>query len=155
MIRDEDIAEFAAIPRAMNDLEFARSQPIRLASLLLAHRAEVEGHRGEKAELIATADAICKLWAGDKVSLLKVASACASCIRSLDLIRSTDLSDAEKKAIQDRLALHGIRALGRAVDLGLKALSRPPVHSFWPLDRYPGYQELEARLASPQSAPSR
>ena len=90
--------------------------------------------------MIATADAICELWASDKVSLLKVASACASCIRSLDLIHSADLPDEEKKAIQDRLALHGIKVLGRAVDLGLKTLSRPPIHSFWPLDRYPGYQ---------------
>ena len=50
-----------------------------------------------------------------------------SCIRSLDLINSADLPDEEKKAIQDRLALHGIKVLGRAVDLGLKTLSRPPL----------------------------
>jgi hypothetical protein len=153
IFRDEDLAFSAGAARAIRDLRFARTQPIRLACLLLAHRADREGHRGEKAELIATADAICELWAGDKVSLLKVASACASCIRSLDLISSADLPAEEKKAIEDRLALHGIRALGRAVDLGLKTLPRSPIHSFWPLDRYPGFQELNALIVSPPHAP--
>ncbi|MGC8641180.1 MAG: hypothetical protein ACP5XB_15040, partial [Isosphaeraceae bacterium] len=99
VLRDEDSALWSATSRAMNDLDFARSRPVRLACLLLAHRAEVEAHQGKKAELIATASALCELGASDKVSLAKVAIACTSCMHSLEFIHPTHMSAAEKKTL--------------------------------------------------------
>jgi hypothetical protein len=154
ILRDEDLAFGAAAPRALNDLEFARSQPIRLACLLLAHRAERAAHRGEKAELLATAQAICELETSDKVSLLKIASACASCFRSLDAFPAASLTTEEKQVIEERLAERGIAALARAVELGVKTLSRLPIDSVWPLSRYPAYQALEAKLGAPEADPA-
>jgi hypothetical protein len=146
ILRDEDLAFGAAAPRAINDLKFARTQPIRLACLLLAHRADRAAHRGDKAGLLETANTICELEAADKISLLKVAAACASCLRSLELMRSADLPGGQKQVIEERLAGRGIAALKQAVDLGVKSLSHPPFFSYWPLSRYPGYAEIEARL---------
>ena len=40
IMRDEDLAFSAGVSRAIKDLHFARTQPIRLACLLLAHRAD-------------------------------------------------------------------------------------------------------------------
>ena len=40
---------FAAPARAFKDLDFARSQPIRLACMLLSKRAEVMANRGQTA----------------------------------------------------------------------------------------------------------
>jgi hypothetical protein len=153
IFRDEDLAFGAAAPRAITDLEFARSQPIRLACLLLAHRSERMAHRQEKAELLATAQAICDLEASDKVSLLKIASACASCLRSLDTFPAAALTDQVKQVTEKRLAERGIAALARAVELGVKTLSRLPIESLWPLSRYPAYQALEANLGGPQAEP--
>ena len=64
-------------PRALKDLDFARSQPVRLASMLLSNRADAMTNRGDSAELTSTIDALCQLEANDKVGLLKIAIACA------------------------------------------------------------------------------
>jgi hypothetical protein len=154
IFRDEDLAFGAAATRAINDLEFARSQPIRLACILLAYRAERVAHRGEKRELLATALAICELEASDKVGLLKVASACASCLRSLDASPAAALTAQERQLTEKRLAERGIAALTRAVELGVKTLSRSPIDSLWPLSRFPAYQALEAKLGAPQAEPA-
>jgi hypothetical protein len=150
--RDEDLAFSSYASRVSIDLAFARTQPIRLACLLLAHRADQAAHRGAKAELIDTANAICELEAGDKISLLKVATACASCLRSLELMRSAELPGDKKQVIEERLAGHGIAALKQAVDFGVKSLSHPPFFPYWPLSRYPGFGEIEARLRPPRPA---
>lgn len=160
-MRDEDLAFYTDAPRAIKDLDFARSQPIRLACLLLASRAAVEAHRGQDGEFIATVNAICSLEASDKISLLKVAAACESCLESLESLgrpRPTELTAEltadEKQAIQERLARHGIAALARAVDLGVQRLSRPAssphagFSPYWLLEQYPGFREIEAKLRS-------
>jgi hypothetical protein len=73
--RDDDLIDTVACRRANDDLDFARSQPIRLAGALLAHRAGSKARLDDTAGFIATVDAICDLEANDKVSLLKVAEA--------------------------------------------------------------------------------
>jgi hypothetical protein len=154
VIRDEDLDFSAAIPRAMADVNFARTQPIRVACQLMGHRAWSAAQRGERAEVIASAEAVCKLDANDKISLLRLASACASCLRSLDLVGSRDLTVKQKQAIEEQLARHGIAALRRAFDLGLRKPPESPQYSFWPLDRYPGFKELE-KASSPHHARQR
>ena len=119
---------------------------------MLAHRADRAAHRGDKAGLLETANTICELEAADKISLLKVAAACASCLRSLERTRPPELPGNQKQVIEERLARHGIAALKQAVDLGLKSLSHPPYFPYWPLSRYPGFGEIEAKLGLPRTA---
>ena len=47
VLRDEDMALSQNLRRATDDLDFARSQPIRLACLLLVHRAKLMANRGD------------------------------------------------------------------------------------------------------------
>jgi hypothetical protein len=152
--REEDMSLFAAQPRANKDLDFARSQPVRLASMLLSHRADAMASRGDSAELTATIDAVCHLEASDKVGLLKVAIACAACIRSLDRYRGHGLSETDCPALQKRCADRGIAALAAAIALGLDennlvddgSLRSHHYHvragQLEPLSRYPGFREL-------------
>jgi hypothetical protein len=148
--RDEDLIWTSVSQRAMKDLVFARSPPIRLACNLLAQQAQAKAQQGQRSEVVET-NAICSLEARDKVSLLKLASTCESCLHSLDYLDQQRLTVDEKQAIQDRLARHGFAALCRAVDLGVKDLSYPPFHSFWFLGQQPGYWRLEAKLGLPPS----
>ena len=62
---DEDMTFCQAAPRATADLEFARSQPVRLAAALLIHRAKLMVTRGDNAGLVASLDALCDLDADD------------------------------------------------------------------------------------------
>ena len=111
ILREEDMSLFAAKPRALKDLDYARSQPIRLTVMLLSGRAEAMASRGETAELIATIDALCRLAPSDKVSLIKLAEGCATCLRSLDHSRGRGMSDQDRRALQKRCADRGIAAL--------------------------------------------
>jgi hypothetical protein len=123
--REEDIAVSPNIPRAIKDLNFARSQPIRLASPLLAHRAMVMTTERDEAGLIATVDAICGLQANDKVGLLKVAEACAGCIGMLEQPTFTPkLSTSERQSLRRRCVDRGIAALALAIDQGYNNVRR-------------------------------
>jgi hypothetical protein len=158
ILREEDMSLFAAQTRALKDLDFARSQPIRLACMLLAKRAEVMANRGESAELTATIDALCGITPNDKVSLLKLAYACSACVRSLASFRGQGLSEQDRQGLQKRCADRGIAALALAIELGLDddqllngvALSpyRWNIHAgqLEALRAYPGFQELAVKL---------
>jgi hypothetical protein len=154
VVRDEDMAFSRTSPGARADIDYARAQPIRVACLLLEHRAWSAAQRGQPAETIASAKAVCTLEADDKVSLLKLAAACAMCLRSLDFIPISDPAFEQKPAIQEQLARHGIDALHRAVEHGLRKLPRSIQFSLWPLDTYPGYLEIEGKIKSMPSGRS-
>jgi hypothetical protein len=151
--REEELSLSATLPRALKDLDFARSQPVRLASMLLSHRADAMANRGDTAELTATIDAVCHLEASDKVGLLKVAIACATCIRSLERYRGHALSETDCRALQQRCANRGIAALAAAIALGLDhkhLVGDGTLRSHHydvragelePLSRYPGFHE--------------
>jgi Leucine Rich repeat len=161
--REEEMALFGAQPRALNDLDFARSQPVRLASMLLSQRADVMASRGERAKLAATIDAVCHLEAHDQFSLLKIAVACAASVRSLDRFHGQGLSEDERRALQTRCANRGIAALAEAIELGLgiEHITSDPGSRFHPynvragelepLRGYPGFQQLvETRGGKPR-----
>jgi len=154
VIREEDGALYTAQPRALKDLDFALSRPIRLACLLLSNRVQVMADRGQKAELIATCDAVCGLKADDKVSLLKLAQTCAACVRSLDSPRLTALSAAERQALRDRCADQGIAALSRAVELGLRSVPHLEDYRLEPLRRHPGFTPLVAKVKAASAVKS-
>jgi hypothetical protein len=158
VLREEDMSFVAALPRAFKDLDYARSQPIRLACMLLSKRAEVMASRGDRTELVATIDALCSLEPGDKVSLLKLADACAACVPSLHQLRAPGLSDQDRKALQQRCADRAIAALALAIELGFKDVhltkervlpprgwSKRAVH-LDPLRAYPAFGALIDRV---------
>jgi hypothetical protein len=142
VMRKEDSALYSAQPRALKDLDFALSQPIRLSCPLLSIRAQVMADRGQKAELIATCNAVCGLKADDKVSLLKLAQACAACIKSLDSHGMIALSSKERRELQERCADRGIAALTRAVELGLRSVPHLEDYRLTPLHGHPGFVPL-------------
>ncbi len=142
VIRKEDTALYDAQPRALKDLDFALSQPIRLSYRLLSNRAQVMAERGQKAELIATCKAVCGLKADDKVSLLKLAQTCAACVKSLDSPRVTAFSAEERQALKDRCADRGIAALSRAVELGLRSVPHLEDYRLAPLHGHASFVPL-------------
>jgi Leucine Rich repeat len=163
ILREEDMSFSAALPRAFKDLDYVQSQPIRLACMLLSKRAEVMANRGEITELVATIDAICRIQPSDKVGLLKLAYACATCVRSVGGYRSRGLSDQDRMGLKQRCADKGIAALARAVDLGLEDLYRidEPDHRLYrrnirasqlePLRAFPAFQALVDKLKEKHS----
>jgi hypothetical protein len=144
VLREEDMGLYNAQARALKDLDFALSRPFRLACLLLANRARVMANRGEKAELIATCNAVCGLEADDKVSLLKLAQCCSECVKSLDSSMARVLSDQERRSLKQRCTDRGIAALSRAVELGLRSV--PHLEQLEEFRGQPGYEALIEKI---------
>ena len=124
ILREEDMALNQNLRRATDDLDFARSQPIRLACLLLRSRASLMANRGNMSEFIATLHALCDLEAIDKVSLFNVAQARFEALVALEPSRSPKLSDSERRALQRLCADRGIAASTRAIELGYDDVAR-------------------------------
>ena len=112
------------MPRAMADLDWARSQPVRLAALLLLHRTRSMMTRRDEKEMVASIEALCALDANDKLSLIKLAEARGECIGLLSSSFSTDLPPALRQRLEHLCTDRGIDALRKAVDLGYDNLSR-------------------------------
>ena len=124
IVREEDIDLNKNINRADKDLDFARSQPTRLACLLLIHRAKLMANRKDNTELIATMNALCDLEANDKDSLRKLARARAECLDILDPDYSPSLSDSERQALRQRCTDRWIAALSLAIEQGFNNVSQ-------------------------------
>ncbi|MGO9465031.1 MAG: hypothetical protein ACLQVF_12870, partial [Isosphaeraceae bacterium] len=144
VIREEDTGLFDVLSAALEDLDFALSRRFRLSCLLLSRRVQVMADGGQKAELIATCNAVCGLKADDKVSLLKLALTCAACVKSVESTRATAFSAEERQALKDRCADRGIAALARAVELGL--LPYLADQRLEPLRRHPGFAPLVEKM---------
>jgi hypothetical protein len=124
ILREEDMAYSANVQAAMNDVEFARTRPVRLACALLAHRAQVTAMRGQDAELIATINALCELEPNDVLSLVKQAGALSQCVGLLGPAVSPALSPSDRQALQQKCADRGIEALRLAIDKGYNNVRR-------------------------------
>lgn len=124
ILREENIDFKQNITRAEKNLDFAQSQPIRLAWLLLVHRAKLMANRRDTAELIATVNAICDLEANDKDNLRKLARARAECLDILDPDYSPSLTGLERQALRRRCTDLWIAALSLAIDKGFNNVSQ-------------------------------
>jgi hypothetical protein len=149
--REEDDAVFDAQPRALKDVDYAATRPIRVACQLLSNRAQVMADRGQKEELIATCTAVCGLKADDKLSLLRLAQACAACVKSLQSPQLNHLSADERRALKERCANRGIAALSSSVELGLASLPHLEDHRLEPLRGYPGFAPLVEKVRAASS----
>jgi hypothetical protein len=151
VIREENIVSVANVTRAMADLDFARSQPIRVACALLDNRAQVMAYRGNTTEFIATVNALCDLEAHDKVSLLKLAQSLAQCVGLVGPSVSPRLSAAEREALRLRCTDRGIAALSLAIELGYDNVARlngdfPDGGRLWNFRSHPAFPKLVARM---------
>lgn len=142
VFREEDMVDPAALARALKDLNFARSRPVRLACLFLARRAGLMAIRGDGAELVATADAVCSLETDNPTSLIRVARACAASLRAIDDMRESALSPGERQAIRKRCQDRGLAALTHAVELGYSSIQTFEEENLRPLDEHPAYPKL-------------
>jgi hypothetical protein len=124
IVREEDVDFKQNITRADKDLDFARSEPIRLAWLLLIHRAKLMANRRDNTELIATLNAICDLEANGKDNLRKLARARAECLDILDPDYSPSLSDSERQALRQRCTDRWIATLSLAIEQGFNNVSQ-------------------------------
>jgi hypothetical protein len=117
ILREEDMVSIQTSARATDDLEFARSQPIRLAAILLANRAKAMASRGNQSEYIATLHALCDLEADDKVSLFKLAERRADCLWALERAHLPNLPDSRRRALRRLCVDRALAAATRAVEL--------------------------------------
>jgi hypothetical protein len=126
IIREEDIDLNKNISRANKDLDFARSQPIRVAWFLLVRRAKLMANRRDNTELIATVNALCDLEANDndKDSLRKLARARAECLDILEPDFSPSLSESVRQALRQRCIERWIAALSLAIEQGFNDVSQ-------------------------------
>jgi hypothetical protein len=148
--REENVSSNDAT-RVIDDLEYARSRPLRLASALLAQRARSMVARRDNAGLIATVDALCDLEADDKLSLLKLAEARAECLGILDPLHSPDLTASQRRSLQRRCGDRGVEALRLAIELGydnVRRLEGDPreVRMLWNLHDHSAYPRLIAAM---------
>jgi hypothetical protein len=147
--RLEEMASSDKLPRAMADLDYPRSQPVRLASALLVHSAKsMTGNHNER-EFMATVDALCDLEADDKLSLIKLAEARAECIGILEPSHSPGLPASQRQRLQRLCADRGIETLTRAVELGYDSVRRlvgdfREVRMLWNLRNHPSFPDLIA-----------
>jgi hypothetical protein len=122
--RDADCVDSNLRLRALDDLEFARSQPVPESRLLLEARAEVLARNGDSTQFIATVDALCDLEASDTFNLVRLAEARAYCLALLEPHNSPRLAPSDRQRLQQRCAAGGVAALSRAVDLGYDNIRR-------------------------------
>jgi Leucine rich repeat len=123
ILREEDWPDARRCRRADVDLNFARSQPIRLASALLVHRAGSMVHRNEPAEFIATVDALCALEVNDTWSPIKKAEALAQCLGLLQSTLAFRLTEPQWQSLHRCCTESGIASLTGA--FGRRSGRRP------------------------------
>jgi hypothetical protein len=148
---DRDVRTQMILTRARANLDFVRSQPVRLACLLLLHRIHtMADYDSQKAEFVATVEAVCDLEADDKVSLIRLAEARSQCRAILAFAIPTALPNSERERLRRRCEDRGIAALTRAAELGYKRRHRqggePWSLRLWDLRFHPEFSKLIKRM---------
>ncbi len=113
IVREEEMPDQALVKQAIADLDFARSQPGRLACALLAHRTRLMAKQNDPKEFSATVDALCDLEATDTWSLIKKAEALSQCLGQLKPRRAPTMPESQRQALERRCADSGVAALAR------------------------------------------
>lgn len=96
---------------------------------------------------IAPVEAICDLKASDKLSLLRLAEARASCLGVLHPVHTPDLPASQRQALQLRCTDRAIEALTHAVELGYDNICRieglpEESRGLWNLHDHPAIEKL-------------
>ena len=146
----DELAYCDAAPRALTDLEFARSRSLELACRLLELRARSSAAERDQPGLFANANAVCALPLGDSKQLARLAIACAACAEGLGALPPRPASKSECESLRDRCVDRGVAALDRAIDQGFKNnVLLETDKSLEPLRKHPGFPALIKRLYHP------
>ncbi len=150
--RLEEWPDAKAMSRSLADLDFARSQPVRVACQLLVHRARAMADRREIPDFLATINALCDLEATDKLSLIRLAEARAGCLGLIDSVHMPGLTATQRKALRQRCADRAVEAVSHAIELGydnVRRLGDDPddvrhdeCRGFWNLRDDPAFRKL-------------
>ncbi len=146
---ESEIAVCEAAPRALVDIEFARSRPVLLAARLLRLRARSLADRKDLRQAAAAAHTLCTLTADDPDVLYNLARQLSLMIAELEASRWTDLPQQEHQALRGECADRATDLLVRAQERGLRDVDRLQSDDLRALRPHKGYQALLARLKRP------
>jgi hypothetical protein len=154
---DGDRLDGTLCQRAIADLEFARSQPVRLACGLLRHRAHVMATRKDPAEFAATVRALCDLEADDALSLARLVEARGQCLARLESGQAIGMTVSQRLALQRLCRARGVAARRRAIELGydnFRLLDPAPTDSsmLWEFRDDPAFSTAIAKMKAKQRA---
>jgi Leucine Rich repeat len=148
----EEWPDAKAMSRSLADLDFARSQPVRPACMLLVLRARAMADRREIQDFLATINALCDLEASDNLSLIRLAEARAGCLGLIDSVHMPGLAATQRQALRQRCTDRAIEAVSRAIELGYDNIRRfgddpddvrhDECRGFWNLRDDPAFQKL-------------
>ena len=146
----DELAYCDAAPRALTDLEFARSRSPALACRLLELRARSSAAKRDQPGLFANANAVSALPFGDSKQLARLAIACAACAEGLGALPQQQASKAESESLRGRCVDRGVAALDLAIDQGFKNnVLLETDKSLEPLRKHPDFPALIKRLYHP------
>jgi hypothetical protein len=143
---ENEIAFCEAAPRALGDLDFARSQRVVVAARLLLLRARTMADR----QVAGAARAIRELNTADPDALYDVARTLSRLINDLNSGRWPELPDQERGAIRRECADRAAALLVQAEKRGFRDIGRLESGELAVLRPHPVYQSLLARLKRQQ-----
>ena len=146
---ENEIAYCEAAPRALVDLDFARSKPVVVATRLLLCRARTLADR----QVAVAAQAMRDLKADDPDSSYAVARSLSSLVNDLDVGRWPNLSPHDRQAIRRACVERAANLAVQAVEQGSSDLGRLESGELSVLREHPVYQSLRARLKPTQKHP--
>ena len=139
---ENEIVFCEAAPRALTDLDFARSRPVVVATRLLLLRARSLANR----EIAVAARAIRELKADNPEATYEVARSLSLLIIDLNSDRWPDIPLQERRAMGHEFANWAADLLVQAEARGFSDASRLENGELAPLRQHPVYQSLLSRL---------
>jgi tetratricopeptide (TPR) repeat protein len=140
-----EIAVCEAAPRALEDFDFARSQPAPIAAWLLLLYSRVPAHTRDPDQVKKTSEALTHLQAEDPDDLFEMARALVRFSSDLESISCPAMSDRDRKQLRQECAARAAALLGRAVEGGFRDLPRMESSELGSLRQHPAYQAALAR----------
>jgi tetratricopeptide (TPR) repeat protein len=149
-----EIAFCEAAPRALEDFDFARSQPAPVAARLLLLRARMPAPQNDPSRVSSSGEAMSQLTANDPEDLYQIARELALLVTDLDSAQAANLPQHDRMALRRRCADRAVTLLGQALARGFADLPRLESYELESLRQHAGYQAVVTRLKQSRSSPS-
>jgi tetratricopeptide (TPR) repeat protein len=114
-----------AAPQAIDSLEFALAQPIKLMPELLGIRFRALARRGRNQEAAATASKLASLESADAGDLFHIGAGFALCANDMRAAQARATPSSDKPLLEDRSAARAVELLKQALAQGY---FKDPVH---------------------------
>ncbi len=149
----EEIAFCEAVPRALADLTYVRSEPIARAARLLLLRARTAAGRNDRRQFAATVQALEELSSDQSEELYEVARCCCRVAADLDAASLPDLPTKQRLALRNECAGRACDLLKRAIDAGFRDLNRLKSDELSAIAKEPKFQSLVERVTRAATNP--